>query len=791
MNQTKVETISVIPGYKKKNVLYHYALKKELIPIKYMSLEEFLKNVTNQPKKEAIYYLMKDLHLSYALASVYLENIPRITYVEKSTHPNVKKLLEIKQYLEDNHLLEDHKIFQKYIQCKQIQIEDNFLTKEQKSIFKHIQNEAFVTIIESQAEIHTHPLYAFDSIEEEISFVASSIAKNLKSGKSIHQIYLTNVTEEYHEPLQRIFHMYEIPLEEAKEHTLYGTTIVQQWLKSLGESSATELEDIARQMYTEEDYQIYTALLEIYNDYVMLPKDEHWKTCIIEACKRTSIPMLKKHNAIHIKDLRTDGFQEKDFVYILGMNQENIPKVKKDEDYLNDKICEELNLDTTKEKNAYEKQLLIQKINSISNAVLTYKKKTPFRTYYPSSLLKKLQVEKMEYEPIVYQYADAQNRMELAKLLDRYTQYNERSENLDLLYAHYPNLPYNTYCNQYQPIAKQKLKEYLNGKLTLSYTSLDCFYRCGFRYYISNILKLDTYEETFAQKIGNLFHHFLSIAFQANFDFEKEWTTYHQNKIYTSKEAFFLKKLKQEIYFVLNTIKEQNTYTSLNQEEYEQKIFKSISGDLKITFMGILDKIKYKEDDGVIYTAIIDYKTGTLETNLNHSIYGIGMQLPIYLYLLKNKPNWNHVKVVGFYLQKIIQNEMSNDENKEYLQLKKDNMRLVGYSIDQPSILEKLDETYKNSQMIKSMKVSSKGFYAYAKVMSEQKMEKLEQLVHKKIEEAAHRISNANFEINPKKIGTQLVGCEFCTYHDLCFQSPRDIIYLKEYKNLEFLEEDV
>lgn len=786
MHNIETNIIMVVSNQKKKKILLDCSSRKKLVPIKYMTLEELIQNLTIQPKKESIYYLMKDLHLSYALASIYLKNIPYMTGIKESKYENVKKLLEIKQYLEENHLFVDNSPFQAYLKGKQIQIEGYTLTKEQKNLFKQLEPETTIVIKEDSEIIYTHPLYAFETMDEEVAFIASDIASHLKKGVAIDQIYLANVSEEYRVSLHRIFHMYQIPLEERSTHSLYGNSIAQKWLKSLEEDT---LEQLGNNLYTEEEQQIYTQLLQIYNDYIMVPKDEIWKLCIEEACKQTLIPMPKRHHAVTIKDLKTTDFNENEFVYILGMNQEHIPNIKQDEDYLNDKICNDLNLDTTEDKNKQEKEILIQKINAIPNAILTYKKKTPFGTYYPSSLLTHLSLESAVAH-ISYHDSDIWNKMKLAQFLDQYKQYNEKDENLDLLYAHYPKIPYGTYDNQYKPIAKQTLKEYLNGKLTLSYTSLDRYNRCGFRYYVSNILKLDPYVETFAIQIGNLFHYFLSIAFNDTFDFETEWEQYHKEKTYTSKETFFLNKLKQELKFVIATIQEQNEYTKLQQEEYEQKIFKSISGNLKITFMGIVDKIKYKEEDGTIYAAIIDYKTGTLETNLNQSIYGIGMQLPIYLYLLKNKPSWKKVKVVGFYLQKMIQNEMNNDENNDYLKMKKDTMRLEGYSIDDPLMVEKLDETYLDSRVIKGMKVSSKGFYAYTKVMSEQKMDKLSALVENKIEESAHKIEEADFKINPKQIGAKLVGCEFCTYHDLCFQTTKDIEYLKEYKNLEFLEED-
>lgn len=792
MIAVQAEPILVIPNQQKRNILLNHSSQKKLAQMKYMTFEELIENLTIQPKKEAIYYLIKEFHYSYALARVYLENLKHITYVEKSDHEKVKKLLEIKKFLEQNHLLQDYKEFQNYIKGKQIRIEGYILTNEQKNILSQIEKDAYIEIIENRKASYTHPLYDFETINEEIAFIASDIANHLQNGVSINQICLTNVTSEYPIPLYRIFSMFGIPIEKQENHTLYGNPLVQEWLSYLKTEEDMEqtLEKMEGKFHTEEDQQIYTKLLQIYNDYVMVPKDEIWKICIEEACKQATISSLKYHDVVQIKDLKTTEFSKDEYVYIIGMNQENIPRIQQDEAYLNDSICKDLKMDTTLDKNRFEKEILIQKINAIPNATLTYKRKTPFGTYYPSSLITHLNVEKGIKNNLCYQYSDAWNKLELARYLDQYTQYNEKNGALDLLYAHYPNLSYSTYDNQYKPISIKKLRESLDGKLTLSYTSLDRFYRCQFRYYISNILKLDTYEETFAIKIGNLFHYFLSIAFQKEFNFEREWEKYHKDKVYNAKEKFFLKKLKQELIFVIHTIEEQNTYTELQQEEYEQKIFKSISGDLKITFMGIVDKIKYKEEDGIVYAAIIDYKTGTLETNLNQSIYGIGMQLPIYLYLLKNKPNWKSVKVVGFYLQKMIQNEMTNDEDKDYLQLKKDNMRLEGYSIDEEAILEKLDQTYRDSRLIKGIKVSSKGFYAYSKVMNETKMDKLSKLVENKIQSAAYQIENADFKINPKQIGSKLMGCEFCTYHDLCFQTSKDIEYLKEYKKLEFLEED-
>ena len=44
--------------------------------------------------------------------------------------------------------------------------------------------------------------------------------------------------------------------------------------------------------------------------------------------------------------------------------------------------------------------------------------------------------------------------------------------------------------NKYTIINKEKLNNYLNNHLTLSYSSMDNYYHCAFKYYINNILRL-------------------------------------------------------------------------------------------------------------------------------------------------------------------------------------------------------------------------------------------------------------------------------------------------------------
>ena len=52
-----------------------------------------------------------------------------------------------------------------------------------------------------------------------------------------------------------------------------------------------------------------------------------------------------------------------------------------------------------------------------------------------------------------------------------------------------------------------------------------------------------------------------------------------------------------------------------------------------------------------------------------------------------------------------------------------------------------------------------------------------------KIKEAATKISNAEFNISPKKIGDTNYGCKFCKFKDICFHTNDDIEELDALSN--------
>ena len=74
------------------------------------------------------------------------------------------------------------------------------------------------------------------------------------------------------------------------------------------------------------------------------------------------------------------------------------------------------------------------------------------------------------------------------------------------------------------------------------------------------------------------------------------------------------------------------------------------------------------------------------------------------------------------------------------------------------------------------MKTTADGFYYHAKIIDDDKINKLVLDVEEKIEQARDSIISGDFAINPKQIKDEKIGCQYCKYRDICFRTNNDFI---------------
>ena len=754
------DDIVIICSNNIKSRLINYCVEnKKVFNIKYFTLDNFFNNLTFSYNEETIVKIKDNFNLNIEVAKNYLDNIKYLVDEEKDDK-RIKFLIEIKNFCEENNLLVKNKNFKYLIQNKKILfVGIDYINKYQKKVLD-INNIKY-EIINLRETKKTSVINEFNNIEDEIHYVANQILYLVEKGIDINKIFVANINDNYNYVIKKIFKIYNIPFNEKGSSTLYETSIGKYFLDNI-DSDINKSIDLLKDKY-KNGTTLINQIIDILNKYSFIKDFTLYKDVLIYEFKKARLETVLYDKASNIIPLRDNVILDDEYVFLVGFNLGVIPNIFKNEDYLSDEIKFSY-MEKTDEKNTLEKNIWKEIISSIKNINISYSLNYLSESLYPSSLIEEMGLEIIKRKRVISKYSDLANQILLSMELDEYYKFGYVNENLKELINTY-STNYNTFDNKYKGINN------FDNQIVLSYSSMNTYYKCAFRYFLANILKIDIYNENFSQYVGNLFHFCLQHYYDGNKNIDELYDNYIKENIYefNEKEKYFVSVLKEEMHFIIKTIDRQNELSQFKDLKLEEKFVINYGNDV---FKGFVDKILYKGKDIVI----IDYKTGSIDIDLSLIPHGLSLQLPVYLYLAKkNNPD---ARIIGFYLQYILNNKMRKSSGKSYETLKKDALKLQGYSLGEESILSEFDESFRDSEVIKGMKLGKNGFYHYSKVLSESEMDKIINMVDVKINEALKNIKDAKFDINPKIVNGKDKGCEFCKFKDICFKSEKDKVYL-------------
>lgn len=766
---------------KKKIVDYMNNLDK-LVSYKVMTLNEFRDNYFYTYDKKTIYYVMKKYNTTVEIALEYLNSL---YYIEDKKYKAYKlnELVKLKKELLDNNLLIFNSNFSYYLDHVNIIVYNCYLDPFYLNILSKYDYN-FVKEENSKKELE---VLEFNSINEEVAFVCSSIKDKLDQGIDIENIKIINSGSEYINTLDRVFKWANIPLNVDNSINLYDLEIGKEIINYLKDNLSFEeiIENI------DADDSIINKIIAIFNEYAGLDIDNNYLISMISYdLKHTSITKKHLNKAIELIDL--DSASLNDYVYLIGFNKENYPRIYKDEEFLSDGMKQELNLFSANDKNKNEKDKIKNLLYRNINYVITYKLKDSFNSYNPSLLIKEFDMSLDKNRNINYNFSNFFNKIKLVSEYDNFYKYGTISDDLRLLNSNY-DIDYDNYDNRFTGIDNNKFLDSID-KLTLSYSSLDNYFRCSFRYYINNILNIkEESKDEFYMNIGTIFHFVLSKYREPDFDFDKYWNMEASKYEFDLSKLVLLDKLKDELKYDIEIIKKQENYSKMEDYMFENRFSLKLSNSKNkdVKFTGVIDKIIYSKDNDKTLVSIIDYKTGTPHKDLSNTIYGIDMQLPVYLYLIKRSNLFPNSIIVGFYLQRIINKDVKATLNKTVDELKENALKLVGYSNCDIDYLKEFDMTYNDSCYITSLKTKTDGsFYNYSKVLNNEEMDNLDKVVANNIDKACSEILEGNFIINPKRIDNKDIGCDNCKFRDICFKKERDFVKKDKHNGLDFLGGD-
>lgn len=748
INEDLNNKILIIPNNIKTKIIKYINNLPKLTNVKILTIDEFINSLTIKYDEKAIIYLMENKNLSYQNSKEILNNLK---YSANTNNPKINYLYNIKTELINNNINKINKLFKNSIQNKEIIFYGfDYIDKFTKHLIN--TNNLKVKYLEKEYKTFNPKVLLFNNTNNEIEYIAEDIIKN---NLDLSKTFIYGINNDNILIIDRIFKSYNIPINLNYNNTLYNTHIGKELLNNLN--------NIDNYLNTIKDDNIKKKIINLLNKYYFVNNYEDIHNILKEELKQTKINNKKIDNAINEIDIFNNVIDDDYHIYIINFNNEYIPILNKDVGYIADKDKPEY-LETTTELNNLNKDILNKIIQSIKNITITASKNNYNGSLNISTIATDYNYEIIETNNNISKYSNKMNKYNLTSMLDDYLKYNSKNNNQDILLNTYPNLRYKEYDNTYTKVNER-------AEYTLSYSKMNSFYECPFKYYCDNILKLNIYEDTFDTYLGSLCHYILSKIYTEDFNFEKEKEEFITTSNYnlTNENKLFQDKILEELKEAIKYILSMQKVSKFTEIECEKKIETTINNN---KFVGIVDKIQ-KYQNKII---IVDYKTGTPKINLKECTYGFNLQLPTYIYLIKTL--YPNSEIVGVYLEHILKPKFNYNKDKDDNESFEESLKLEGYSTSNEEILEEIDNTYSNSKYLKGIKKKNDGFYKYSKILSNEEFNNLEELVKEKITNCINEINNNNFDIKPVILNQKNKSCPNCNYASICYHTEKDNVYI-------------
>ena len=274
-------SILIVPSQLKNDVIKDIRNKNKELNIKIFNLEEFIKKLTFDYNEETIYELMKRKNVNYNISKLYLDNM---YYVEEYNDiSKLNDLYEMKLDI-DSFLIKD-KLINKLIKNKKVCIYGyDYIKRYQKYILNNVDN---VCVINKDYKNYNHDVYKFDTLENEVIFIAESICYLIKNGLDINNIFIANLDSNYYSVVKRIFKMYNIPINLNDKYNLYQTNIGKYFINNLNNNIKELFDNIKNNfdMNNENNKNIYNKLIDVINKFYFVDDYLSVKENIINVLK--------------------------------------------------------------------------------------------------------------------------------------------------------------------------------------------------------------------------------------------------------------------------------------------------------------------------------------------------------------------------------------------------------------------------------------------------------------------------------------------------------------------------
>lgn len=710
-------------------------------------------------------------------------------------------LHELYLYHQNNHLILDENHLSYYKSKKVYFVNyygDDDLINQMLPFLKHYERCFTTNSIDKELTI-----FHFENYDDEILEVVNHIAILLNKKVDPAKIVIHKVNKDYLNKLEEYLMIYKIDYIVEGEGSFFDVDIVKNFFHDLKNYEAMRLNKVLKDyLIDKKDNKIFSKIGKVLEPLIML--DLTINSITLDLIKDVFIHTIYQEevtNAIKIENVLNHIYDDDTHIFIMNFSHGEIAHIYKDDTYLNDKIRKNLKLLTSFDKTQIEEKKILDCIHSYESIHLSYSTYCSSKIYMPSNLIKELAKKRIVNicDASIHIYHIVNEDMAKMRFFKAYALYRlYQKKTFDYLYG------YTYFCadltKRYQSDFNATL-DYLALPtlfMELSYTKLNDYFSCPFRFYLKYILNIEEkMEDNNSTFVGRMYHFVLEKVVAKRYidrrtkeevlenisvyicDFVKNQTYEIKDKL-----KFYLNKFSEELKLIVEIIMDFMDHSSFEVLGLEQKLEKQL--DDYTVVVGLIDKIlKYQE-----YYLVIDYKTNPVHPNWYALDVGLDLQLPLYLYLIKaNDPN---AKIAGSYLQSVFRTSLLKYEDKPLSKVMLEQLKYVGYTLQDRDVILAIDTNALNgSGSLPKQIVSNKGFYKnfLKKSFTQTQFDAIILYVEKLIFEANKKIRKGLFPILPLTDEKNEFVCRYCRLKDLCYRNETMKKVYKKHDDFSYLFE--
>lgn len=208
-------------------------------------------------------------------------------------------------------------------------------------------------------------------------------------------------------------------------------------------------------------------------------------------------------------------------------------------------------------------------------------------------------------------------------------------------------------------------------------------------------------------------------------------------------------------------------------------------GQVTLSVNGKIDRVDGYVKDDRLYLKVVDYKTGKKSFQLSDVLYGLNLQMFLYLSMLSQSHQQllqqDESPVAGtvescaaLYIpakNPYIAIEPGESEAAARDKLEKE-LRRIGIVPSDDMLLQAMEHSDGRYRFLPVQRKKDGGFTAQSCVASAEQMGRLLRHTGRVLEQLAEQIADGDIEANPYRIGKQFTVCQWCDYKTACHFDP-------------------